>query len=728
MRRFAVAVAVVVASLVVPSLAGAASGPISIRVLSTRADLVSGGQVLAEVDGASAGSFRAVLDGRDVSHEFALRPDGAVQALLTGLKIGPNQLTVLGANSQGARLTITDHPIGGPVIAGPQTQPWICNNTTYGLGAPTDAQCDTPPVITYQYKDATTGQMQTYDPNNPPSASSIATTTTDEGKTVAYIVRIETGVIDRGTYQLEVLDNPAKPVSPFDPALQPGWNQKLYWAFGGQCTPDHNQEAPTGINTSVVAMGFLSGASSDTNLGSDCNSVVSAETLMMLKEHIVDTYGQIEYTMSEGCSGGSMQQNWIASDYPGLLNGIQPSCSFPDLWETMQEAQDCYLLKRVFDGHPAEWPAAIEGVVTGYGSPSVCAEWANTYGKTWVDPANAPACVGGISFTGVGVSGPSWAYNPMTNPTGTRCTIQDYMVSIFGQRPKSAWGAVEQQIGHGFANRPFDNVGVQYGLNALLSGEITAQQFVDLNQQVGGGDIDWNHTSARSVADPAALQVAYRAGLVVDQKQAASVPTIDLRGGDDAADVHTDFHSYVERARLDRANGNHDNQIIWTGLPSPPVSYSGDSTAWAEAVRLLDQWLGTIHSDRRDVSLATKVGEDKPQEAVDACWVAGHRITDAGVCRAAFPYFSDPRIAAGGPWTDDVLKCQLRPLDSSQYYGVTFTAAQWAELQQLFPDGVCNYGVPGVDQVPSVPWMTFAHGPGGQPLGPAPTSTTFTAR
>jgi hypothetical protein len=35
---------------------------------------------------------------------------------------------------------------------------------------------------------------------------------------------------------------------------------------------------------------------------------------------------------------------------------------------------------------------------------------------------------------------------------------------------------------------------------------------------VGGLNIDWNHLPGRSVADPAALQVAYRAGLVTDLK------------------------------------------------------------------------------------------------------------------------------------------------------------------------------------------------------------------
>ena len=46
-------------------------------------------------------------------------------------------------------------------------------------------------------------------------------------------------------------------------------------------------------------------------------------------------------------------------------------------------------------------------------------------------------------------------------------------------------------------------------------------------------------------------------------------------------------------------------------------------------------------------------------------------------------------------------------------------------LGNALPTGVCDYRKPGVAQQPSVPWMTFADGPGGQPLGTAPESVPF---
>jgi hypothetical protein len=47
---------------------------------------------------------------------------------------------------------------------------------------------------------------------------------------------------------------------------------------------------------------------------------------------------------------------------------------------------------------------------------------------------------------------------------------------------------------------------------------------------------------------------------------------------------------------------------------------------------------------------------------------------------------------------------------------------QWDRLRAAFPDGVCDYGRRGVGQVPAEPGTTFAAGPGGAPLGPAPQS------
>ena len=60
-------------------------------------------------------------------------------------------------------------------------------------------------------------------------------------------------------------------------------------------------------------------------------------------------------------------------------------------------------------------------------------------------------------------------------------------------------------------------------------------------------------------------------------------------------------------------------------------------------------------------------------------------------------------------------------------YPVTFTEAQWAALQRAFPDGVCDYAKPGVEQHGATPWLTYQDAKGdvvygGRPMGPAPVS------
>ena len=65
---------------------------------------------------------------------------------------------------------------------------------------------------------------------------------------------------------------------------------------------------------------------------------------MMVKERVAETYGPIRYTMGAGCSGGSIMQLNIAAAYPGLLDGIQPNCTYPDTFTTAIEVMECGLL------------------------------------------------------------------------------------------------------------------------------------------------------------------------------------------------------------------------------------------------------------------------------------------------------------------------------------------------------------------------------------------------
>ena len=145
---------------------------------------------------------------------FAVRSNGRFEGLVTGLSLGPNVLTARAPGAKDGRVTVTNHPNGGPVFSGPQVQPWVCQSTAV------DAQCNQPPSYEYRYK-TTGGAFADYDPDSPPS--DVASTTTDQGKTVPYIVRVETGYQDRDQYKIAVLYDPTKPWTAWDPqdAVEP---------------------------------------------------------------------------------------------------------------------------------------------------------------------------------------------------------------------------------------------------------------------------------------------------------------------------------------------------------------------------------------------------------------------------------------------------------------------------------------------------------------------------
>jgi hypothetical protein len=710
--------AVVAMSALTSQPAQAAGNGVTIQVLSNRADLISGGDALVRVTlpaGAKASDLQVNVNGRRTT---SLRASGStLTGLLTGLRVGASEVTAALPDGRAARLTITNHPSGGPVFAGPQVQPWICDNASGGNGAPTDAKCTTKPTYELLYQ-AAPEHFEPYDPSSPPAV--VPTTTTDQGKTVPYIVRVERGTMDRGNYAVAVLWDVAKnqPVA---------WNHKLLVPFGASTAVHYGSGAPTGVTDDVSAgalafpystialgRGFAVATNSLNIHGQNANDVVSAEAVMMLKERIVEQYGAIRYTIGNGCSGGAIQQHMLTSMYPGLLDGIQPNCSFSDVFTTAPDVLDCHLLLNYFDNvAPTMFPLETQrAAVDGHRDASDCAAWEATFSGA-LDPKKAANC--NLPQAQV--------YDPTTNPTGIRCTIPDYMVSVFGRRPQSSWTAVEKKIKRGFAQIPLDTVGMQYGLKALQDGTISAAQFADLNEKVGAITVDDVLTPTRLHGDVGSIATLYRTGQVSDPYQWANVPIIDLRGYSESSEIHTSFYTYASRARLDKANGSHANQIVWTYDPAVPIGPIPTRILAEKSFDLMDRWLTRMEADHRSVSKAQKVREDKPADAHDACFLGDQELPAAG-CAAAYPPYATPRVEAGGPLANDIIKCALKPLDKADYK-VTFTDAEWAQLQKAFPTGVCDWTKPGVGQQRSVPWQTYAYGAGGRALGAAPASIAF---
>ena len=667
-----------------------------IVVLSNRADLISGGEALVEIRlpakaRAKPQDVRIDVDGRDVTSSFAVRSDGRFYGLVTDLPMGQSMLTAHVPNGPGARITITNHLIGGPIFSGPQVQPWACSTTSApSLGPPLDAQCNAPTQHRYVYR-TTTGQFAAYDPTQPLPAN-LATTTTDEGITVPYLVRIERGTMNRGIHEIAVLFDPAKPWTPW--ARQPQWNRKLIVLYGGGTSQQYRQNGPAQsgsesvLNHEALSLGYAVVSSSMIVNGQHANFVTAAETTMMLQEHVIETYGEIRYTIGQGSSGGALLQHLTADSYPGLLDGLRPTNDWEDsISGAYREFADSGALVHAFSTSPMTYTTQDRAAIGGWGAANTNVFNIET-GRLpdYNQPDDGTSCAGVDS------------YNATTNPTGVRCTFQDFMISILGRRPQD-----------GYANLVFDNVGVQYGLSALNAGAITPEKFVDVNARAGGFDVNGVWQPQRSEISTEVAALLHRTGQVTYGRNLAKVPEIAIRGTNNN-DYHYPFRTMVNRNRLIAANGTADNHVF--GI-QPPASVS--------TLRAMDRWLAAIEADASDDAIELKVIRNKPADIVIGCWIGGVQVTDLATCDATYPYFREPRTVAGDSPTIYTMKCELKPLDPRDY-NVTFGAEQWATLQATFPTGVCDFSKPGVGFQPTVPWLTYANGAGGTPLPPAPTS------
>jgi hypothetical protein len=694
-----------------------AAQSLGIDVISNRADVISAGDALVAVripTGVNVAKVRVFDDGRDITSAFAIRPNGRFEGLVTGLEIGSNVLTARAPGAKDGTVAISNHPNGGPVFSGPQVQPWVCQSTAV------DSQCNQAPTYEYRYRN-TSGAFADYDPDNPPS--DVAQTTTDQGKTVPYVVRVETGYQDRDQYRIAVLFDPSKSWTAWDPQSQ--WNHKLLINHGASCGIERQSgSAPDVGNDAALSRGFAVMSTALNNAGHNCSIVTQAESMVMAKERLVEQYGEIRYTIGTGCSGGSLTQQQVANAYPGIYQGILPACSFPDAWSTGQQLVD-YHLVRAYTEDPSKWGTGVAWDPT---SIAAVEGHPNHVNSIVFDT---------VYWTSLGVPDDGCpgvpaedTYNAQTNPGGVRCTLADYMINVFGPRPSSRWIAPEQQVGHGFAGLPLDNVGVQYGLEALKNGLITTEQFVDLNDKIGGGNIDSNPTPQRFEADQPALANAYRSGSVNSANNLDRVAIIDLRGPDPGA-FHDAYRSWAIRARLEREHGTFANQVIWFGA----VPLLGDPNYATEAMVAMDRWLAGVEADRGTGSLAAKIIRDRPGDVNDRCsQLEGLEMVSipglGPVCelKDVQTRYGTPRTVAGEGVETDNNKCTLKPLRRLDYYPITFTDSQWQRLQSAFPAGVCDWGVTGVSQADTIPWQTYQDAAGnvvygGRGLGAAPAGS-----
>jgi len=145
-----------------------------------------------------------------------------------------------------------------------------------------------------------------------------------------------------------------------------------------------------------------------------------------------------------------------------------------------------------------------------------------------------------------------------------------------------------------------------------------------------------------------------------------------------------------------------DGRAGTTGL------FGDTSPVLSRALTQMDQWLTTLTADRSADADIVRIRRAKPADLVDACFTQGGtvKIAEEHVyqgptrCNQLYPSFSTPRMVAGGPLANNVLKCRLKSVDASDY-GVTFTKDEIKQLKSIFRQGVCDFTKPGVGQVPT---------------------------
>jgi hypothetical protein len=718
-----------------------------ITVLSSQPNQVSGGDALVRVDAPAnqIDTLRVERNGVDVTAAFS-NQGGALVGLVEGLALGKNELAVFDGSRRLAQRKLFNYPITGPIFSGPHQEFFVCNTTlgepivdnqagegfrVLGPGGGTagwSRDCSANTRVDYLYR-TTGGSFQPL-PSDGSRPADMAQTTLLDGRTVDYVVRRERGTINRFIYSFATL-------APFgeDPAAAPDtslWNRRAIFTFDGGVQIGHRQGSPGGsaLFDPGLSKGYGIIHSSGTRTSTHYNLQLGGETALMTKEEFIERYGVPLYTVGLGGSGGAIQQYVYGQNHGKLLDAGIPQYSYPDMVTQTIHVGDCELLERYMDVDDGSNP-----------------KWQTWDNREWLEGLNADSLLpnpfrGGLPGNSECVKG--WrgltplALNPLWFQAFGGLDRMD--PAEMAQVHWTHWEDLRNIYGvgpDGYARMTWDNVGVQYGLQALRDGRITPAEFLDLNARIGSwkdpadmvqeafpfpsppppmppqtpGFDPWSARNQnlspdggvtpapRREGDLGAMNAAYQQGLYFNGD--IDIPLIDWRHYlEEELDMHNSHQSFASRQRMLDFDGDASNQVIWFTDARP--ARQTDQTP--EALAVIDEWMANIRANP-DLGVAG----NKPELATDRCFTtAGEEIARGGdvwdgildsgpkgACAEEFPLHSTSRIVAGGPLRGGVYKCALQSVDdaiaSGLYSSWTPSAAEVARLKEIFPTGVCDY-------------------------------------
>jgi len=536
--------------------------------------------------------------------------------------------------------------------------------------------------------------------------------------------RIEVGVINRYLYLMIM------PAGDDDSPLQADtrrWNRQLIYQFKGGVGIGKRQGrlSIAGImkrRAQQLDEGYAVIYSTANQTSNHYNMWIAEEVAYRLKRNFIARFGEPDYTIGVGGSGGAIQQYLIAQNHPGLLDGLIPLYSYPDMVTQITYAYDCELLEYYFDQASRQNPLwqdwatrqKVQGLNTRAQAPErypysmMLARL--IHGVRPIQAQGSSECING------------WrGLTPVTNNPRFVHFAEYYSDDVRRQSHWTHWDDLKQFYGTdaaGFANQAWDNVGVQYGLRALREGNIQARDFIHLNASIGSwepaseqaqeryGHLSFNryfwkfspwshhnirqgtleHPAPRAEASTDAIRATFQSGHVFLGE--IDIPIVDLRHYlEDELDMHHFGASFVTRTRLLDGQGNYDNHLVWvTHKPHTPVN---------DAFSLILEWLQN----------------GKPETAVDSCFDRNGNILAAGssvwngswnnqppgACMQHYPTYSDPRQAAGGNVRGTVFKCQLKSFEQAIEdgdYGSIDMRSYKRVMEKIFPAGVCDFAKP----------------------------------
>lgn len=642
-----------------------------------------------------------------------------------------------------------------PLFSGPLEQPFLCGENTVtqrqplvdnhdGYGVPVFAEdeeggpikekvvgyslhCSHPTTAAYYYNRKGTRAFFPLEDEE----DDIATIEVD-GKEVPFIVRLETGTINRYLYIIAALKGSEEEIDKPNPDH---WNKKFIYQFRGGVGVGKRQGNISASDVleagfEQLAQGYAVAYSSGNQTSTHYNAWLAEDTAARVKRQFVALYGAPLYTVGIGGSGGAIQQYLIAQNHPGLLDAVIALYSFPDMVTQTIPVLDCEPLEYYFDVVDANNPlwkvwenrSLVQGVSA---ASDVVNRFAQLSDLASLLQGRLPSFSRGATECAQGWRGITALVN---NPTFAQFR-KGYATEIAEQVHWTHWDDLRYFYGvngHGYANATWDNVGVQYGLNALKEGRISIEDFLHLNQNIGGwkpshefeaeklwllsGQVLpvelslWSHhnqrlsingaPALRSEGSIEAMEAAYRSGHVFIGQ--VDVPILDLRHyRDHELDIHHATASFAARQRIINAQGHADNQLIW-------MSHKNFNPI-ADALELMDEWLGNMRENAERSIVA-----NKPPHAVDKCFDARGEVIAEGAdvwdgdwnqrptgrCMTAYPRNKTSREVAGAPVSGDLFKCHLQSVAeaiTAGVYGDIDMRPYQHRLEQIFPQGVCDY-------------------------------------